>query len=112
MQPKIVEKMITADVIVMATPVYFYTMSAQMKTMIDRTCTRYTEINNKEFYFIVTAADTNKQARSVLWKDFEAFWLPDGAVEKGAIYGTGVWKIGEIEHKPVLKEAYETGKNI
>ncbi|MCR9011868.1 flavodoxin family protein [Gabonibacter chumensis] len=110
---EIVEKMITADVIVMATPVYFYTMSAQMKTMIDRTCTRYTEINNKEFYFIVTAADTNKQAMERTLEGFRGFLdCLNGAVEKGAIYGTGVWKIGEIEHKPVLKEAYETGKNI
>ena len=30
-------KMVQADVIVMATPVYFYTMDAQMKTLIDRT---------------------------------------------------------------------------
>ena len=41
---EILEKMIGADVIVLATPVYFYTMNAQMKTMIDRTCSRYTEI--------------------------------------------------------------------
>lgn len=39
---QIVGKMIAADVIVLATPVYFYTMSAQMKTLIDRCCARYT----------------------------------------------------------------------
>lgn len=44
---EVLEKMIAADVIVMATPVYFYTMSAQMKTLIDRCCARYTEITNK-----------------------------------------------------------------
>lgn len=38
---QIVGKMIAADVIVLATPVYFYTMSAQMKTLIDRCCARY-----------------------------------------------------------------------
>lgn len=48
---EILEKMIRADVIVMATPVYFYTMSAQMKTLIDRCCGRYTEMGNKEFLF-------------------------------------------------------------
>lgn len=32
---EVLEKMIEADVIVMATPVYFYTMNAQMKTLID-----------------------------------------------------------------------------
>lgn len=41
--------MIAADVIVMATPVYFYTMSAQMKTLIDRCCARYTESQTKIF---------------------------------------------------------------
>lgn len=58
----ILEKMIVADAIVMATPVYFYSMNGQMKTLIDRTCTRYNEISDKEFYFIMTAADGNKQA--------------------------------------------------
>ena len=48
----ILEKMIQADVIVMATPVYFYTMDAQMKTLIDRTVARYTEIRNKDFYLL------------------------------------------------------------
>ena len=57
---EIVEKMIAADVIVMATPVYFYTMCGQMKVMIDRCCARYTEITNKEFYFIIAAAEDNK----------------------------------------------------
>lgn len=54
---EVVEKMIAADVIVMATPVYFYTMSAQMKTLIDRCCARYLEIKDKEFYFIIAAAE-------------------------------------------------------
>ena len=54
---EILGKMIAADVIVMATPVYFYTMDAQMKTLIDRCVARYTEISNKAFYFIATAAD-------------------------------------------------------
>ena len=60
---EIVEKMIAADVIVMATPVYFYTMCGQMKIMIDRCCARYTEITNNEIkfligYFRITCATT------------------------------------------------------
>ena len=53
----ILDKMVIADVILMATPVYFYTMDGQMKTFIDRCCARYTHISNKDFYFIATAAD-------------------------------------------------------
>ncbi len=37
---EVLDKMVAADVIVMATPVYFYTLSAQMKTLIDRACAR------------------------------------------------------------------------
>lgn len=70
---EILEKMLAADVIVMATPVYFYTMSAQMKTLIDRCCGLYTQMKNKEFYFIVTAAedDQKKMVRTIdTSKDF------------------------------------------
>ena len=45
---EIMDKMVNADVIVFATPVYFYTMDAQLKTLIDRTVPRYTEMVNKE----------------------------------------------------------------
>lgn len=46
---EILDKMVKADVIVMATPVYFYSMNGQMKTLIDRTVPRYEEIRNKIF---------------------------------------------------------------
>ena len=36
----ILDKMVNADVIVMATPVYYYTMNGQMKTLIDRALPR------------------------------------------------------------------------
>ena len=42
---EVLDKMMAADVIVMATPVYYYTMDAQMKTLIDRTlCEVYENI--------------------------------------------------------------------
>ncbi len=76
------EKMIAADVIVMATPVYFYTMDAQMKTLIDRTVPRYKEITGKEFYFIVTAADSSKQSMERTLDGFRGFtFCLNGATE-------------------------------
>jgi multimeric flavodoxin WrbA len=110
---EILEKIIVADVIVMASPVYFYTMCAQMKTLIDRTVARYTEIVNKEFYFIVTAADTNKRAMERTIEGFRGFIsCLSGAKEKGVIYGVGAWGIGEIKKKPAMKESYEFGNSI
>lgn len=53
----ILDKMNAADVIVMASPVYFYSIDAQMKALIDRTVAQWLIIKNKEFYYIMTAAE-------------------------------------------------------
>ena len=111
---EILDKMVKADVIVMATPVYFYAMDAQMKTLIDRTVPRYTEIRNKDFYFIMTAADTEKANLTRVLEGFRGFTedcLP-GAKEAGILYGVGAWKVGEIQNTPAYDEAYEMGRKI
>lgn len=110
----ILNKMVKADVIVMATPVYFYTMDAQMKTLIDRTVPRYTEISNKDFYFIVTAADKDQNMLERTIEGFRGFTedcLPN-AHEKGVIFGVGAWQIGEIKNSPAMQQAYEMGKQV
>jgi len=110
---KVLDNMVAADVIVMATPVYFYTMNGQMKTLIDRTCSRYTEIKGRDFYFIMTAADADKEAMDGTVDSFRRFLscLTDPK-EKGFIYGTGVWNMNEVKGKPAMKEAFEMGKNV
>ena len=110
---EILDKMVKADVIVMATPVYFYSMNGQMKTLIDRTVPRYEEIRNKNFYFIVAAADTSTANMQKTIQGFKGFTEDclDGAREKGIIYGTGAWQIGDIKNSPAMNEAYEMGKN-
>ena len=110
---ELLDKMIKADVIVMATPVYFYTMCGQMKTFIDRCCAGYTEMNDKEFYFIVTAADNNQQAMERTIEEFRGFtYCLDGAVEKGVIYGINAWKIGDIENSQAMMQAFEMGRFV
>ena len=111
---EILDKMVEADVIVLATPVYFYTMDAQMKTLIDRTVPRYTEIQNKDFYFIVAAADTERKMMERTIEGFRGFTQDclTGAREKGIIYGTGAWQAGEIKGTPAVKQAYEMGRNV
>lgn len=109
----VLKTMVAADVIVLATPVYFYTMCAQLKTMIDRTVARYTEVTGKEFYFILAAADSRKETLERTVEEFRGFLdCLDGAREKGIVYGTGAWGIGEIEGSRAMKEAYDLGKSI
>ncbi len=110
---QILDSMIAADVIVLATPVYFYTMCAQMKTVIDRTVARYTEITNKDFYFIVTAADSHKAALERTIEGFRGFTscLP-GAKEKGIVYGAGAWAAGDITTSRAMKQSHDMGRAL
>lgn len=110
----ILDKMLAADVLVFATPVYFYSMSGQMKTLIDRTVPQYTALSDKEVYFIITAADTDK---SMMEKVIEALRgltqdCLDGTRERGIIYGLGVHEAGAVASTPAMQEAYEMGKKV
>ena len=107
---EILEKLVEADVLVLATPVYFYSMDGQLKTLIDRTLPRYTEIRNKEVWFIATAA-AGKVAMERTIDALRGFTdcLP-GAQVKGVIYGSGVYQKGEVLETRALQEAYQAGK--
>ena len=108
------DKMVKADVIALASPVYFYTVDAQLKTFIDRCVPRYTEMSDKDFYYIPTAADSDKSAFDKSIESIRGFTLDclDGAKEKGIIRGAGVFEKGEIKDKSEYKECYNMGKNV
>ena len=110
---EILEKMIQADVLVMATPVYFYNMDAQLKVVIDRSCARYQEISNKKAYLITTCADTREDAMDVTIAGFRVFLdCLNNVTETGIISATDVTNIGDINEKPAMKLAYQMGRNI
>ena len=110
---EVVGKMIGAEVIVMATPVYFYTLCAQMKTLIDRTCARYTEMGGKEFYFILTAAEESVEMMERTVECFRGFLdCLDDPEERGVVYGVGAWQAGEIEGMPAMDEVDELGRRV
>ena len=102
-----------ADVLVIASPVYFYSVCAQMKTMIDRCLADYQAIKDKTFYLIVTAADPQHSAADETLADFRGYLrcLP-GAREAGVILCTGTWDKGDVYRHPALKQAYELGRSI
>lgn len=110
---EVIEKMTRADVIVLATPVYFYAMSAQLKTLIDRCCRRYTEMSGKEFYLLATAAEKGGELTRHVFDNLQGFLdCLENPVVKGSLLCGGVWHKGEIKGNAALVEAYEMGKGI
>lgn len=112
---EVIEKMVAADVIVLATPVYFYAMSAQMKMLIDRCCGLYTEMRNKVFYFIAAGAEGEDESEKLVHTFDNLMGFLDcleNPVVRGKILATGVWHVGEIAGNPALAEAYEMGRSL
>lgn len=108
----ILQQMKDADVIVLATPVYFYSMAGQVKTLIDRCLACGESLAGKEFYFIATAAAGKPEMKRTI-DALRGFTdcLPNSKV-CGVVYGAGAWQLGDIQGNPALEEAYEMGKNI
>ena len=111
--PEILDKMIQADVLVLASPVYFYSINAQIKTVLDRTLARWTELKNREFYYILTAGEDN---RAIMERSAECFRgfadCFDGSTERGIIYGHGLYAPIDARNSKFATEAYELGKNV
>ena len=110
---EVLQEMIDCDVMVLASPVYFYSIDAQLKALIDRTVARWTEVKDKEFYYIVTAADGEEEAAETTLACLRGYAdCVNGAKEKGIIYGMGVYEKGEIMDTKAMNEAYEIGKSV
>lgn len=110
----ILNEMDKADVIVLSSPVYFYSISAQLKTVIDRTLATYypQQLKDKEFYFIATAADDERAIKRAMDAMYGLTDCVSGAKVKGEIIGAHAWQLGDIEGNPALKKAFEYGKNV
>lgn len=110
---EVLQKMIDADVLVLASPVYFYSVDAQLKAVIDRTVARWLEVKNKEFYYIVTMADEESASADTTLACLRGYAdCVEGAVEKGVIIGGGVYEPGTVKETSAMVKAYEMGKGV
>jgi multimeric flavodoxin WrbA len=110
----ILQKIIDCDVLVLSSPVYFYSMCAQLKAVIDRCVARWTEIANKDLYYIVTAAEDDEDTLDGTLACMHGFAMCiDGYDEKGTLYGKGVAEKGDVLNRPELMQiAYEMGMSV
>ena len=111
----ILEKMKKSEVIVWATPVYYYEMSGQMKTLIDRANALYSAQHNiKEVYVITTSADGSENVVQTVLNGVKG-WIAclNGVKLSGFLNGGGLDAPNEVsKNSQLLSKAYELGKNI
>ena len=112
---EIIEKMLHADVIVWATPIYYYEMSGQMKTLIDRANALFElDYQFREIYIITTSSDSEKGVSNSVIHGIKG-WLDclPKAKLAGCIEAGGVNNPMEItQYTDLMVQAYNLGKNI
>ena len=111
--PLIYEKMSQADMLVIASPVYFYGLSAQLKAVIDRfhNPIRDTFRIKKMALLLVGAATLPELFDSILTQYqlcLNFFKLEDA----GRVLVRGVKDKGDIKNTEALNEAFELGQQI
>jgi Multimeric flavodoxin WrbA len=109
----IYKRLAEADVIVIASPVYFYGISAQLKTMIDRL---HTPLRNtfrvKKLGLLLVAASTLPTVFDAIDLQYQLVLDYFNLQDAGKIFVKGVKDKGDIKENLALIEAYELGKQI
>ncbi len=110
----IMDKVMKADVVCWATPIYYYEMSGQMKTLIDRMNAMYNlDYAFRDVYLLTTAAEDETETPSRAEAGLTG-WIdcyPKCRLA-GTLFCGGVNDPREIEGNPKLMEAFELGKNV
>ena len=106
-------KMLEADVLVLASPIYFYSMTAQMKTLIDRTYAFFEQLAGKTFYFVVTCGAPDTAFTETMLASLRGFTccVPDSK-EGGVVLGVNAMEAGDIRASAAMQQAYQMGRNV
>lgn len=111
---QIAEKMGRAQVLVFATPIYYYEMSGQMKTLLDRANPLFSsDYAFREVYLLTTAADSGASVPEKAVSGLQG-WVDCFAKASlaGTVFAGGVNSPREMEGHPALQEAYRLGAAI
>ena len=111
---EIIQKMKESDVLVFASPVYYYSITGQLKTLLDRANPLYdSDYRFRDIYLLLTAAEdeitTPQKAIVTLQGWIDCF---EKARLKKVIFAGGVNNPAEIASSPVLKQAEKAGSQL
>lgn len=103
--------MCEADAVVFGTPVYYFTIAAQLKAVLDRSVQFWPEPKGKPYYVVATMAE-NASFDNVLAAVQGYMDCFDGARIAGSVLATEVYEQGAVKSTKFMQEAFDLGKSI
>ncbi|WP_294499301.1 flavodoxin family protein [uncultured Gemmiger sp.] len=108
---ELLDKIWQADVLLLASPTYFSTMSGPMKNMIDRLLPKWQDLGGKDAYVIVTGHD-GRAGLKLMGEELSTVLGNLGCRVRQVIWGEHVWQKGEVLGTPAMDEAYRAGRAL
>ena len=111
-ETKLMPKMLEADLLCLVTPLYYYGMSAQLKTIIDRFYARTEKLHRKKSVMMATAwnsADWTMEALSVYYKTLVRYMEWE---DVGQVWAIGCGYRSAVENSEFGDAAYKIGASL
>ncbi len=109
---KLMPKMLEADLLVLVTPLYYFGMSAQLKTIVDRFYSRTGRLNGKKSLILATAWNTADWTMTALINHYETLVKYMHWQNIGMVMATGCGYRSAVENSEFGEQAYKIGANL
>ena len=107
-------KLLASDMVVFATPLYYYGMSAQLKTVVDRFCAYNSSLNSKHLKsaLLTVAWNADDWTFEALEAHYKTLVRYINFEDKGMILGYGCGSPAMTQRSRYPEEAYKLGRGL
>ncbi len=106
-------KLLESEVVVLVTPLYYYTMSAQIKTVLDRFHAKNAQLSsNKKAILMAAAYGDDETTMMGLEKTYESILCFLNWENAGTVLATGCPVREMLKQTQFPQQAYEMGRNL
>ena len=108
------QQILSSDMLVFVTPLYYYGMSAQLKTLIDRFCSRHFSIQQRNFKsaLLTVAYNSDDWTFDALEAHYDTLVRYLNLNDCGRVLGYGCGTPSMTKSSKYLRDAYELGKSL
>ena len=108
------KKLLSSDMVVFATPLYYYGMSAQLKTVVDRFCAYNSSLNSRNLKsaLLTVAWNADDWTFEALEAHYNTLVRYINFEDKGMVLGYGCGSPAMTQRSRYPKEAYELGRSL
>lgn len=111
-QTKLMPQMLAADLLVLVTPLYYFGMSAQLKTVVDRFYSRTTKLSGKKSLLLATAWNSADWTMEALNNHYETLVRYMSWQSVGKVLATGSGTRSMVESSDFGDAAYKIGASL